>query len=496
MKYHAILTPALASLLTSVCLLTSTFALATGSTKVPADKQARWFEIEVILFKNISKNSADKEQFTALDLTAKKRRAFDLLGPYLQPNISSLKKLLPSCEQQAVQLPYDVAITPYYLWTEGAEAKQNYQTHYANSKLATYDQYPSDSQAALCVIPNDFFQQHLSAEQLKFFSIDGFPLKSSTTIVDGMEQWHADETGKITWASNKPYLISKDSLRLTSIANRIKRSRDYVPLLHFGWRQIGETRRKAQAMKLYAGEQLNFNYEQALAQQDEQQESIALQAILAKRQQAETLIHSSAGSSELSIVDELHQQQKQQQLDALFQQLSQLTVQGNQADNNASTELINVDGEALTTTPMFSEQEINNIVAQLSTDITVPVNLQLTDRLSAGLSKGLSKGNAAAQQVAITAPSQPWSVDGLFKIHLSHYLYINSELNIIPANGPLKNGANNAATENQVISFKQSRRVITGEIHYFDNPYIGMIVQIRRFDPTKPADEAVSQSKK
>jgi hypothetical protein len=50
--------------------------------------------------------------------------------------------------------------------------------------------------------------------------------------------------------------------------------------------------------------------------------------------------------------------------------------------------------------------------------------------------------------------------------------------------------------KNEVITFKQSRKVITGEIHYFDHPYIGMIVQIRRFDPTKPADQAVTQAKR
>ena len=90
-------------------------------------------------------------------------------------------------------------------------------------------------------------------------------------------------------------------------------------------------------------------------------------------------------------------------------------------------------------------------------------------------------------------------------MHLDHYLYIDTEFNIIePTNAPLTLSAKQKLTNkeqgvsdnNQVISFKQDRRVITGEIHYFDHPHIGMVVQIRRFDPAKPADEAVSQSKK
>ncbi len=100
MKYHSLLTPAL----TAFCLLTTHNALATDNTDVSAVKEERWFEIEVILFKQVSKNAENTEQFSASDLTAKKRRAFDLLTPYLQPDIASLKQLLPSCEPQETKL--------------------------------------------------------------------------------------------------------------------------------------------------------------------------------------------------------------------------------------------------------------------------------------------------------------------------------------------------------------------------------------------------------
>lgn len=108
MKYHSIITSAL----TSFCLLTSNSSLATQSSKTSSTGQARWFEIEVILFKHLSsssiKNSENIEQFSASDLRAKKRRALDLLAPYLQPDIASLKQLLPSCEQPQTSLPYNI----------------------------------------------------------------------------------------------------------------------------------------------------------------------------------------------------------------------------------------------------------------------------------------------------------------------------------------------------------------------------------------------------
>ena len=96
------------------------------------------------------------------------------------------------------------------------------------------------------------------------------------------------------------------------------------------------------------------------------------------------------------------------------------------------------------------------------------------------------------------APIQPWFLDGFIKIHLDHYLYITADFNVFNQNDPEKIIKNVTASSidntAKLINFSQDRRVITGEIHYFDHPYIGMIIQIRRFDPTKPEGEQVSQA--
>ncbi len=564
MKYQSILTPAL----TSLCLLTSHITLATDNVK-----EERWFEIEVILFKQLTDKSKNTEQFTSNDLSTRKSRALDLLAPYLQPDITSLKQLLPSCEQQATKLPYDLTVTPYSLLAESddtdesslqteSESAQNsteaqlnnddenkisatptetvsvtvlpetdndttqavdnnvseldYQAQFTELELPAYNQYPITSKMPLCVIPEEFFQQHLTAEQLESFSVNGFPVDKLTSTINGLEQWRDDETGAITWASDSPYLISKDSLRLKSIASRIKRSRNYAPLLHLGWRQVGESKRKAKAMKLYAGEHLDLRYQQAMAEQKNQQQALEIQAILEQREKAVALIRSqmhldgsetaqvttkaissstvgnvtnnaiesSEAFNELSITEELHQQAKQQQLDSIFQQFSLL-------DSQMSN--VTQANEPITDAELnLTEETTKRIVAQLSSDI------KLNDI-------PLSSNSVIENQQQATPPIQPWSIDGLFKVHLDHYLYIDTEFNIIePTNAPLTLSAKQKLTNteqgvsdhNKIISFKQDRRVITGEIHYFDHPHIGMVVQIRRFDPTKPADEAVSQSKK
>ncbi|TMM46355.1 CsiV family protein [Colwellia ponticola] len=595
MKYPVIISSAL----TSLCLLASHSSVAAQSND-SSDDQARWFEIEVILFKHVTDNSAsnekNSEQFSAIDLSSKKRNALDLLAPYLQPDIASLKKLLPNCEQAAPIFPYH--ITPTRLWTDeqssdgitqsahaggtdiegtGIEGSDTQATHTqdtsaehvnatrANIKsnrasdsvtneslhlatrqlltepltepavetnaetqskiytassieLPVYNRYPITNQTPLCVIPDQFFQQHLTLAQLERFAIDGFAIENMPKSTDGLEQWQDDDDGQITWASDEPYLLSNDSLRLHSIVERIKWSRDYAPLLHLGWRQTGESSRQATAVQLYAGEHLELTYQQAQVKKEAEQLALEIQEILTKREQDQALINqplsvvspeennAAVNESALSITQQLHLQAQQQQLNSLYEQFTLLTSQLIDPVIEQSTDpLINkptspknndVNDELNTFETIQNDRAIKAIVAQLSTDITAqaaPLSLK------SGPSSAFS--NSANSQVTISKPLQPWSVDGLFTVHLDHYLYINTEFNIIDTSARSKSTSaltakQKQANENEVISFKQDRRVITGEIHYFDHPDIGMVVQIRRFDPSAPADEAVTQSKK
>ncbi|WP_372760689.1 peptidoglycan binding protein CsiV [Pseudoalteromonas sp.] len=70
-------------------------------------------------------------------------------------------------------------------------------------------------------------------------------------------------------------------------------------------------------------------------------------------------------------------------------------------------------------------------------------------------------------------PLSKWELEGLFKIHLRHYLFITASFDI---SQQLENG------EIESARFSQFRRVISGEVHYLDHPRMGMIVQIRKFN--------------
>src|SRR5690606_6535079 len=79
-----------------------------------------------------------------------------------------------------------------------------------------------------------------------------------------------------------------------------------------------------------------------------------------------------------------------------------------------------------------------------------------------------SNGQFNERQLGLKVPDNTWQLDGLFKLHLDHYLFVNTEFNFrVPSTDSLK-----------TVYVKQSRRVISGEIHYLDHPYLGIILQI------------------
>ncbi|HSG50467.1 MAG TPA: CsiV family protein, partial [Rheinheimera sp.] len=97
------------------------------------------------------------------------------------------------------------------------------------------------------------------------------------------------------------------------------------------------------------------------------------------------------------------------------------------------------------------------------------VNSQLTVTDTEPLSES-ETGDVLAQR---NLPAEVWQLDGLFKLHLDHYLFVNTEFNLrLPHEDKL-----------QTIYVRQSRRVISGEMHYLDHPYLGILLQIRRYEP-------------
>lgn len=91
-----------------------------------------------------------------------------------------------------------------------------------------------------------------------------------------------------------------------------------------------------------------------------------------------------------------------------------------------------------------------------------------------------------------------WQLDGFIQIYLKYlnrvpYLHINSELFY---RQPVLTATSGGAPQYELVSvpFTQLRRVISKQLHYFDHPLFGMVVQIRRYNrPAKTTAETANR---
>ncbi|MBL4899204.1 MAG: hypothetical protein JKX76_06080 [Colwellia sp.] len=448
-----------------LCASVSSSVLATQT-----EKPERWFEVEVILFKQLSDKKALKEQFpdhvNSTNLPQYKKH-FDLLTPYLQPNLTNIKQFMPLCSDNKTRQAFVESLpriqTPFSKALNVIEHVNNFEMpEFTTENKATMQQIervfdlreelasPLFSTQNICIISPKDIENLFTSEQLANFQLDAFDIKALPTKLNILG----------THISDSPYLIADESLLLADIKQRLQWSKEFKPLLHFGWRQVAVTRSKAIPLKLYAGEHIDYQYQQAL----NKYQSALAQA--KHEEQAEPLIYQQLNSAMRTGVDretvqtELNKdnsaQIKQQQLTQIFNELKTL-------DKANINDLISE----------LERQEFEELIA---------IEQSIMDE-----NKQLNVSKPPIE------PLQPWFLDGFFKVHLDHYLYITADFNIL-AQSFVKNTEHNSDKASmKLINFSQNKRVITGEIHYFDHPYIGMLVQIRRFDPSKPKEEAVTQ---
>lgn len=440
------------------------------------EEAERWFEVEVILFKQLGDKAELKEQFpdgiNASNLPSYKE-SFDLLSLYLQPNLTSIKQFMPLCGEQDKQhlfleslqhasMPFleqaklieQVAIFNMPDISEASEENIQHRNEDSDIVAFAFDLQketlakPIFSTKDLCIITQKEMESLLDKEQLAHFNIDSF----------GVDALPGRLNASGTHNSDRPYLIADDSLLLNDISQRLRWSKEFKPMLHFGWRQVGITQKEAIPLKLFAGEHIEYQYQQALT--DYKLEIAEAKAI------EENLLEQLAPAQDITKMTKA--EQKQQALTLLFSRIENMDK--NQLDENAVSDIV-------------SRIEKQNFEAILTKhDAKSTSDDQLLDKQLLGMSTPPKK------------PLQPWLLDGFLKIHLDHYLYITADFNVFNQDQVKPLSEKDKTDEMKLVNFSQNRRVITGEIHYFDHPYIGMIVQIRRFDPTMPAGEQVSQA--
>jgi|GEM_PF-846941 len=558
----------------SLSAVTAPIAMATSAK----DKAPRWFEVEVILFEQLGDKKLLKEQFPDHAQLPSYANYFDLLTPYLQPDITSLKLQLAKCEPVAlteIKTDESTAFIPLKSLTdieeqsvdeelidtlvESTQHNAEYSTEINSNKLNSNEVNPYEiseqnlevsnvnqtlnnsdeiNKTASIVTDTEFSlatetideevlkglteQQVIllnAAEQefaeIQFIESPNYPyfpkrelcrvseriaqqanakvngtsddLPTSTFLADSFPVDKVPTTIKASGlrSDSEPYLISKDSLLLKDVITRLKWSKNFRPLLHLGWRQIGITRKKAVPLKIFAGEHLEQTYQHALNEHAQTQATLEAQQLV--EQQALLTLTEESGAIETNSKDE-----------------DQLDLQGIKQTNSAVEQTAVSAPQRLTLAQQQIEQ-LKAIFEQLALIDDDSLNELGVEQFLANASSKTNNETSLTAEVddpvslsnieLPTQPIQPWLLDGFFKVHLDHYLYITADLNIV---SEAMNSNSDKITKPQkafkAINFSQNRRVISGEVHYFDHPYIGMVVQIRRFDPSKADDEAVTQA--
>ncbi|WP_157964611.1 CsiV family protein [Algibacillus agarilyticus] len=256
--------------------------------------------------------------------------------------------------------------------------------------------------------------------------------------------------------NRQPYLISDASLHFRKEVQKLMWRNDIKPLLHFGWRQPVKSERREKPWRIFTGKNYSREYQYS----------------------GEPVVDGSAEN--------------------------QLTTQvATLNDAPLNTELSPDENLSLEHHSVVSN--IQNLLGKIDQGEWQVEKAQWQDKVE----------KWQAKQLSDSMPEQVWEFDGLFKIYLRHYLYIETEFNVRKVgkhplqlalqeevnqhheknnqlNLPIEVGYNEdvnarkAALPDSYLyayPFKQNRRIRSGEIHYFDHPLMGIMMQVRKYTP-------------
>ncbi len=424
-------------------LLVALLGLATTSQALAAKaKKARWFEVEMILFtRDVDRNQLE-ENFPDGIIPIKINKSRDFMSAYLPQDPEILLTHLPECSDEIRE---EVDLSDYQGVLNRDVLKSNKAWRNATTFCDPYEK------SRLKLEQGDFYQEPDSIFWHKI------PLY--------LPVFEKDRT-------NRTHLVAKDNLVFKRRVQLIDRKSDLTPVLHLAWRQAIWSKKVEKPWRIRAGKNYStqFNYD---------------------------------GTAIIETQDELEDE---------FEQSSYA--------NNAQIQYQN-QTPRLESQGMDHQQIMDNIQG-------------FVDKIKEGQwqSEHAQQDKLAEQQAVIAKtrglPQEVWEIDGLFKIYLRHYLFIEAQFNMrrpdrlirtVPASELDNNHASstmmnrntgafnlqtnsNTNTSTNVTSvngnmietsepylyayeFNQKRRIRSKEIHYFDHPMMGMVIQVRRYSLPK-----------
>ncbi len=249
--------------------------------------------------------------------------------------------------------------------------------------------------------------------------------------------------------SETAYVLPRTELELNSIYRQIRRTRGLTPMLHMAWRQeviIG--RDKAPFYRIFAGENFNDRFNQDLTSLD------------STRMEPKTAV------DKTSVIAEFER------------------ILGLQEGTSTAAALESDDKQIGSRFPGYDLWELDGklkvFIEYIGGVPYLHVDSMFDFRLPTyfpDLDPTLVNGDIATQTATASVPLS--SSDAPAQTEVSP-----NSTSAVPAK----------ANYLQPIRFDQLRRVISTEIHYFDHPAFGMVLQVRRYRRPEPPEPIPEES--
>jgi hypothetical protein len=407
----------------------------------------RWYDIELIFFerpvdKDLKEN-LEKEKFTVNDFVKSKNiisEAYQEISQYDFDSCIGLNPLLDN--NQAVDDSTAIELQGSEVQTStldsdltAANSNSPEENLEISTELANQNSGRAESEtetelnAQLVSETNDEFETVLNPEIAsetvlpELSDIDYYCAKNKP-INDLYELPLSPATLSKTH-TDTIYLLSEDQLALNEIVDGLKR-KGLTPILHTGWRQPESNIRNVTPIHIYGGQNIS--------------------AALVKDNEDRTL-------------------------EQLFTNLNQLV-----GDNGFDTAVDNINDK--TAEPLtHSEDDLGPDNASELPTLSPPAPL-LDNEL-----------------VAFAMANQTWKLQGIFKVFIrKNYLTIHADFDLNELsiedveyldNDEPDSSSDPVIEHHRKVStthFSQKRRVISSQIHYFDHPRLGIVMQIRRYN--------------
>jgi len=271
------------------------------------------------------------------------------------------------------------------------------------------------------------------------------------------------------------YLLPQSELTMRKMSRSIHRRRGISVMSHFAWRQhVPFGRDSAPDFRIMAGK--NYSNEFSF--------------------EGYPLVTNEDGTTS-AYISQIEGEQSETDSSFYQSSVNKGTVNKSSA-NSGSVDLV---------------QDINTALAALDATTLVGENANVGGTVEESVENTAANILLVPNVPAELTPEQVWELDGVFKVYLQYigrvpYLHIDSRVNFRqpmlmneqqfpePLQSLLRENLSNQnlSNENGTLQtastpqyflkpyhFQQLRRVVSRQIHYFDHPMFGMVVQIRRY---------------